>query len=148
MRNIAPKIIAALCILSALMTTATSASAQTPQGMKIDIPFRFSVVGRTLSAGRYSVKRISQTSSAYAIQSQDGAGSVIVITTASLNGGSGEAEPRLVFNKYGGRYFLAEMWMPDSDTGNHVPQSKAERSLRRELAGTNAKPQQVALLAR
>lgn len=148
MQNIALKTTATLCILSLLMTTAISASAQTPESMTIDIHFRFSALGQTLSAGRYSVKRIAQSGTTYAIQSEDGKEAVIVLTTASLGGGNAEAQPKFVFNNYGGRHFLSEMWMPGSNKGNYVPQSKVERSLRRELAGTNAKPQQVAVLAR
>lgn len=114
--------------------------------MTFDIPFRFSVTGRTLSAGQYSVRRISQSSAAYAIQSRDGREAVIVLTTASLGGG--HAEAKLVFNNYGGRHYLSEVWMPGSNRGNHVPQSKTERALRRELASANAEPQKVALFAR
>ena len=148
MRNIALKTIASFCILSALMVTSINARAQAAENMTIDIPFRFSVGGKTLPAGRYSVKRASTSVSAYTIQSRDGSETVIVLALASLDNDGTEAKPKLVFNNYYGRHFLSQVWMPGSNTGNHVPQSKAERAFKRELASTNAQPQQVALLAR
>ena len=150
MRNIALKTIASFCILSALMVTSINARAQAAENMTIDIPFRFSVRGKTLPAGRYTVKRASLSVSAYTIQSRsvDGGDAVIVLALPSLNGGNAEARAKLVFNNYYGRHFLSQVWMPGSNTGNHIPQSKAERAFKRELASTNAQPQQVALLAR
>ena len=148
MKNIILKTIASLCIMSVLMMTAISARAQSSVGMTIDIPFRFSVGGKTLEAGRYSVKRDSPTASAYVIQSREGSEAVIVLGFPTLGGGIAQENAKLVFNNYYGRHFLSQVWMPGSDTGNHIPQSKAEREFKRELASTNAQPQQVALLTR
>ena len=148
MKNITLKTIASLCIMSVLMMTAISARAQSSVGMTIDIPFRFSVGGKTLEAGRYSVKRNSQSTSAYIIQSRDGSEAVIVLGVPSLGGGISQENAKLVFNNYYGRHFLSQVWMPETNTGNHISPSKAEREFKRELASTNAQPQQVALLAR
>lgn len=149
MRNTALKTAATLCIMLALMMNSIVSYAQTSENMNVDIPFQFSVGGKTLSPGRYTVKRNSQFSSAYIIQSRDGGDSVIVLTIASLiSDRVADRRAKLVFNAYGNRHFLSQLWMPSRNTGNHIPQSKAERRLKQELASTNVEPRQIALLAR
>jgi hypothetical protein len=53
---------------------------------------------------------------------------------------------KLVFNKYGDKYFLSSVWMPGRGVGNALPTSKteSETALRAALAPTS----QVVLFAR
>jgi len=128
----------------------TSAHAQTSSVQTASIPFDFTVGDRTLPAGEYHVERLNPQSdpAAVALRSQDGKVSVNVLT---MPRGSGKAKdaPRLVFNRYGQRHFLAQIWRAADTTGMELPTSRAERRLRRELQmGTAPAQTTVALVSR
>ena len=145
MKNRISVTITTLSLFVALATT--SAFAQTSENFTVDVPFDFTVGSKTFSAGEYDVKKMNESSTALMVRSSDGRQAMVFLTNPA-NAKGAENVGQLVFNKYGSRHFLSQMWMPGSETGNHVPQSKTERALRRELASTNTQPQQVALLAR
>jgi len=42
----------------------------------------------------------------------------------------------LVFNRYGNQYFLEQIWSGGEQEGTQVPQSRSERTIRRQLAQT------------
>ena len=148
MKQQAFRIIATVGLFMACATAAINAQAQSAERMIINIPFAFSASNQELPAGEYSVKRISQNSSAFVIQSQDGRSAVIVLAHDSLQDDQQQARAKLVFHNYHGRYFLSQVWMLGYDIGNQVLESRAERTLRRELARKSAQPQQVALIPR
>jgi len=115
----------------------------------VNIPFEFSVNGKRLPAGEYSVKRYSITNSAYIIQSVDGKNAVSTLTIGGLEARGKRAATKLVFNKYGRQYFLSQVWT--GETGKQVPLSRAERALKQELARgstDDTQPRQIILLAR
>jgi len=44
------------------------------------------------------------------------------------------AEGKLIFHRYGDRYFLSQMWMPGNPTGRELPPSKAELETARTIS--------------
>ena len=54
-----------------------------------------------------------------------------------------QAESKLIFNRYGNKYFLSQIWTAGSKSGRELPKSQRET----ELAGKQAK-REVAVLAR
>ena len=48
---------------------------------------------------------------------------------------SGTSDPKLVFNHYGDRYFLSQVWFGDQGAGHALSKSRLEK----EIAGTTAK---------
>lgn len=109
-------IVAALIAALALpaMTTTLSAS-----DVRCRVPFNFSAGGRVLAAGVYSLS--TQSAGIVIRSSTDG---VIAITNSASATKAGD--PRLVFEKYGDRYRLKEVWMGGT-TGVELVRTKAER---------------------
>jgi hypothetical protein len=121
-----------------------NAHAQTSRVQKANIPFSFTVADKTLPAGEYTVERLNPESdkAVLAIRSADGSMNKIVMTTP-VQAGRTQETARLVFNRYGDQYFLAEVWTPADDTGMAIRQSRSERELARN--GGHRAPEQTAI---
>ena len=108
--------------------------AQSSREQTANIPFSFTVADKTFPAGEYRVERLNPSSdkAAIAVKSADGHLTKIVLTTPVQAGGEVRESAKLVFNRYGQQYFLAQVWTAADDTGLRLPQSKTERSLSRD----------------
>jgi len=93
--------------------------------MTANVPFAFSVGDKQLPAGAYAVREMDR---ATLIQSADSANSVLGIYYYA--GPSKADETKLVFNRVGNHYFLAQIWTSARDQGLSVPQSKLEKEMR------------------
>jgi hypothetical protein len=104
-----------ICMLAAIIIglTVISASAQTTGRFTTHIPFEFTVGQTNFNAGEYTVKVVNPESDriALSITSTDGRQSRIVLTTPKMANPKME-NAKLVFNRYGGQYVLAEMDTP------------------------------------
>ena len=132
------------------MLMAVAAHAQTPRVQTASVPFDFNVGGRTLPAGEYRVERINPQSypAAVVLRSKDGRLSLTLLTRNTESNGT-EGDARLVFNRYGERYFLAQVWHAADPTGLQLPTSTGERRLRRGLRiGAAPAQRSVALVSR
>jgi hypothetical protein len=98
--------------------------------MSANVPFAFSVGDKQLPAGAYAVRELDR---ATLIQSKDGATSVLGIYAYA--GPSKADETKLVFNKVGDHYFLAQIWTSARGQGLSVPESKLEKELRASNSG-------------
>ncbi len=92
---------------------------------RVEIPFAFNVRDTTLPAGTYTVE---QYSSATVAILNDQTGKAILALSAPERWGSTE-ESKLVFHKYGDRYFLAELWFAGKGVGDSLPMGKLEREI-------------------
>jgi hypothetical protein len=124
------------------MLAMTSANAQTASEVKVNIPFDFSTGKATLKAGSYTIKRTS--GSVMAIRSTDGKRTALVNAPLTVGARDSKAGERLMFNKYGDKYFLSQVWL-SVDTGRQLFTSGAETKAARDyrLANNNAKPQRI-----
>lgn len=125
---------------------ASSAQAQTlAREQTANIPFSFTVGDKTFAAGSYIVARINPRTdpSALVIKSEDGRSKKIVLTT-SVRAAKAQGSAKLVFNRYGDQYFLAQIWTQADIAGLELPRSRSERTL---LAGVGRErtPEQVAI---
>jgi hypothetical protein len=129
MRNHALGLIALLAF--ALASSASPARAQTPStdAMVVSVPFDFRVGDKALPAGTYVVGRLSQTSSAVLVRSDDGGPSAAALTGGSLQGGREDRKPKLVFNQYDGVYFLSQVWIPGRGIAVALSVSEEETAL-------------------
>ncbi len=122
----------------ALVSAVTSASAQTSSRIvSADVPFSFIVGEQHLPAGKYIVAATTNTGDTLLVKSRDARASAMRLSN-SLEGRRGEASVKLVFRRYGQRYFLGEVWGGDS-IGRQLIKSKQERSIERELASMSSK---------
>ena len=124
-------------------------SVQAQSGFRIQttIPFDFTAGESSLRAGVYAVETISDN--AVLVRSIDGKKSVMLLTRATEPGGK-QKPARLIFNRYGDRYFLSQAWLSAGDVGRVLHPSGAERRLAQELslAKGDAKPQKVQVAVR
>ena len=119
----------AMSFLASMLAGAT-ASAKSVNNMKAQIPFDFQVGGQLIPAGEYIVTALSEDDATLRISS--GKKMAIALTTAKEAKVNSELRSRLVFHKYGDQYFLVAVWGTDR-TGRELPESKRERSLRKEM---------------
>lgn len=122
-----------LVVVLALAGAVVSANAQSAGKIVSNIPFEFSVGYKTLPAGEYMVRSILNSGDAVMIQSADAKVSILRQTEATAQMKNNN-HARLVFHRYGERYFLAEVWNGTDSSGRQLFESQEERALESELA--------------
>ena len=121
-----------ITMLGLFLTLAVaSVHAQSRTKIEATIPFDFTAGETNLKAGVYSVKFISHN--ALLLRSADGKKSAIIVAPRAVAGDTKNAE-RMVFHRYGDRYFLAQVWMLRTESGRELDRSSAERRLAKEFA--------------
>ena len=120
-----------LATLGLLALLATN-SAFAQQGMTFDIPFEFRVGTTVMPAGEYKVTQ-SPNSGLTDIACETCKADARVMTHA---GGRNSTvnQSRLIFSRYGDRYFLSSVWQSGTDAGRLLPVSGAERELARRAS--------------
>ncbi|MBM3746882.1 MAG: hypothetical protein FJW34_13905 [Acidobacteria bacterium] len=124
-----------------LIGAAGTASAQTTLKLIADIPFEFTVGSKTLPAGTYAVDR--EWSNIIAFRSANATGAAFVIANPAQATAIAE-QAKLVFNRYGNRYFLAQLWTASGNWGYEIPKDRSQR----ELAQRAANHERVMILAK
>ena len=135
----------ALTVALALATTAAS-NAQTSNRIAADIPFEFTVGGQTLPSGQYAVRAANSQGNALIVESKNAKSSAMRLTDPIRPNKTNE-QARLVFHRYGERYFLAEVWSGSDSTGRQLMKSRQERAIERELASIQGSYETVEVLA-
>ena len=117
-----------LLITAALaMLGTTAASAQTVN-LQATVPFSFTVNRATMPAGRYSLRSVDNPGPALAIRNLDSnaTNTVLSIAFASTKDAS---KTKLVFHRYGGQYFLSQIWIAGNSRGREIPPSAREKEM-------------------
>jgi hypothetical protein len=132
----------------ALLMAVVSVQAQSSGKLEVNIPFEFQIGSRTLPAGDYSIKRLTQNS--VLVRSADGKRSAIAQTPKTITANEKGKQEKLVFNQYGDQYFLSQVWMVRGGDGRELYKSDAENQAAREqtIANGGAKSQKVEVAAR
>ena len=106
-------------------------------GIKVNVPFRFAIKGKTLPAGQYSF-----ISSQDKLWVQEASGrNVAALYAGALEGKVPDRDGKVIFDCYVGECFLSQVWIAGVDAGRTIPQSKRQI----QLAKTSTS-QQFALL--
>jgi hypothetical protein len=116
----------------ALATAVVSANAQSANKVVADIPFEFSVGYKSMPAGEYMLRSITTSGDALMIQSADSR--VTALRQSEATAQNKDNHARLIFHRYGERYFLAEVWNGADVTGRQLLKSQEERAIESELA--------------
>lgn len=127
----------------ALLGTTQAVRAQEP--VLANIPFAFTAGDTTLPAGEYRVQKVNESSAALLIRCTEGSPAIMVTTLPAVTNGPQE-KTKLIFHRYGDRYFLAQVWSAGSSRGRELPKSAKEKE--QALAANNAAPHQVTIVAR
>ena len=109
-----------------LLLAASSVYAQ--QKLTVDVPFDFMVGKRTLPAGAYEIDRdVAHQKIAFIHNLDNNTRSITSCQTVETTGPTEAA--KLVFHRYGNRYFLSEIWEQASGIGRQLSPSAAEREM-------------------
>ena len=138
MRNQVVKGITMLTMILAIAfaTAVVSAQAQSAKTVISNVPFEFIVADSTLPAGKYRVNR--SIGNALKIWTTDAAAFRLTNEIQP----SKDERARLVFHRYGDRYFLAEVWTGGGDPGRQLLKSRQERATEREMSSLASKTEQ------
>ncbi len=118
----------ALFALAALVTG--SAMAQ-EHAVKANVPFDFTVGNAHVPAGTYT---ISSTGSTSMVELRSDSGKVHIFGSAYSSGKQADGN-KLIFDKYGDRYFLHEIRCTTASTMNvDLPASKSEKWAQKQQA--------------
>jgi hypothetical protein len=112
-------------------SAAVSTRAQTAYSVRADVPFDFIVGNKTIPAGRITAHGVSSAMQGSLSITNPAAGKLALRNGRRLLGTRESNQGKLVFHKYGNRYFLAQVCIPGYQAWG-VVKSKEERSLERD----------------
>jgi hypothetical protein len=112
--------------LMALTVMASTQVARAQDPMVVKIPFEFAAGNTTLPAGEYSVK-ISETNQALLLVNRMNSEASVILTTNPAEAREIQTDSKLVFNRYGDRYFLSQVWSAGFSHGRQLRKSAREK---------------------
>lgn len=115
-----------------LLLTTVSAYAQTIN-VKATIPFDFIVNRSTLPAGAYSLQSMGSDGRVLLVRSSDNRPEALLVTNRSESRQAAE-KSKLVFHKYGDRYFLSQIWVAGNASGHQLPKSPRENEIAQDFS--------------
>ena len=115
-----------------MVASAAPANAQSNR-VWASIPFEFNVGGKALPAGEYEVKAFTQHANTLAISNKRLSKSAIRLSNP-IQAVAEAKTTKLVFHRYGPRYFLAQVWVAGEKTGRELLKSKEESTIESQLA--------------
>ena len=129
----------AISILVGVLAAGAQAQTSSAQKVVANIPFTFNVGQTELPAGKYTITVVNPSSDRKVLQirNADGRLSAMIQTTSLLRNAADNA--KLVFHRYGDRYFFAQAQMAGDATSLAAVKSKAERAEKEALAKAGKK---------
>jgi hypothetical protein len=105
------------------LASTQSASAQSTPLAEVTIPFAFQTSTQTLPAGTYRIDRESPY--LVRLQGSSNAGGFVMMHVAIKSHAADHGS--LVFDRYGDKYFLRQIWTAGETDGLECPKSRAEK---------------------
>ena len=120
----------ALTLIGALSLVLAAGSAFAQDEVRANVPFDFVANRATVPAGTYSITRLDMTSNIVVIHSLNKKANLMVGT---MKRGSQKTcdKTKLVFHRYGNRYFLSQIWVQGSSYLRELPKGKLEAEIAR-----------------
>jgi hypothetical protein len=116
-----------LTMLFAMSFLPARTQAQIIGNLEADVPFQFHVGKTTMPAGRYMIHKLEGSElTVMQISSADGKLSAL-FEVESAQARTTPEKSELVFNKYGDRYFLSEMYDEGNVDGSRLSPSRDEK---------------------
>jgi hypothetical protein len=113
--------------LITILGIATAGYSQRPYSVRAEIPFDFGVGYATLPAGQYILSGLAGRGF-LSIESQDRRAGALVVAHYGQRSRR-EDKTKLIFHRYGEKYFLSGMWYGGEADGFELPTSRVEREL-------------------
>ena len=135
--SIRMKLFAFAFAVAALAST-SHAFAQEPE--KVNVPFAFQSGSQHYPAGAYMIR--FESSHIILLQGRSTSGFIVTTSTESVK----PAETgKVVFQRYGDRYFLRQVWIAGNTIGNECVKSREEKQAQIALQKANATDVQLSL---
>ena len=106
-----------------LLFATASAYAQTT-ALKANIPFNFSVAGKSLPTGEYTIQSVGTSNRVLVLRGSDNSSKMVMANYCESARPSDKT--KLIFHRYGDRYFLSQIWTAGNSSGAEFPQSSHE----------------------
>jgi hypothetical protein len=118
-----------IALVFTLTFSPSKAHAQIIGEIEADIPFQFHAGDAKLPAGKYIIRTVDNTDlTIMEISSEDNSVSALFdVRDAEAN--AAPAKTELIFNKYGGSYFLAKLFDEGNPNGSSVAESRYEKRI-------------------
>lgn len=138
------RILSSFAIVGLLLTLVVAhVSARVAGRIVVKVPFSFTVGDKTLPPGEYFIVRNTQLSAeGLMIRSTDGRNGAFALTKSVQTEDRQEAS-QLVFNRYGERYFLSQVWTSGQNNGRELFTSRAEDAYAHQAAQNGGEVQKV-----
>ena len=133
-------ILIATIILAGTFTVSAQAQSTGAQKVVANIPFAFNVGNTNLPAGKYTITVLNPTSDRRILQIRSANGRSTAVTQTTNVIGNVSDDAKLVFHRYGSRYFFAQAQMAGETTGLAATTSNAESAHKQTgaVAGTKS----------
>ncbi|HSE31392.1 MAG TPA: hypothetical protein VLA93_07420 [Pyrinomonadaceae bacterium] len=128
-----------LAVALAFVTAVASTNAQSRRS-RAEVPFEFVANNMTLPAGQYYIADLSTGREIVKIINTKQAKTVFAMTIP-LSRNRDSEKAKLVFHRYGNRYFLAEIWAAGEQEGQKLRKSREEKAIENEMAAISSKTQ-------
>ena len=102
---------------------------QAQDRMLVNVPFDFTVGTTTLSAGDYSVNRVTDWNGAVVLRDQNEPNNAKFVNTNAAEAVTAPSKSKLVFHRYGNRYFLSQIWIEGNIRGRELARPTAEKAM-------------------
>jgi hypothetical protein len=132
--------------LLALSIMAMTQVALAQDSMVVNIPFEFVAGKATLPPGEYIVQAPESRPAIFLIHRSIPHASVVLMTNSAESRDPQQSASKLVFNCYGNRRFLSQVWKAGYSQGKQLPKSPREKELSR--VASNETKSEVTLVAR
>ncbi len=119
-----------LLVVLALMMVGESV-AQTIR-LKADVPFEFIVNGSTLPPGQYTIQSFGTADGKTLLVRNANKNENAMVNSINVESRESASETKLIFHRYGDRYFLAQVWVEGNERGHEMPKSHRESELARD----------------
>jgi dienelactone hydrolase len=124
-----------LLLMAVFVSAAVSASAQSAYGVRADVPFDFNVGDKTIPAGKITARPVNANDAGTMSIQNFAKGQHAFRMAHKLYSADSSDKAKLVFRKYGDRYYLAQIWIPGYRAWE-INKSRSERALEREMRAT------------
>jgi len=117
-----------MAAVMALTAMAMTRVAQAQEAMVVNVPFDFVAGNQNLPAGEYAVK-VSQTDARILLIERKDATASMFVGTNPVDANKTQSESKLVFNRYGDRYFLSQVWNEGNSRGRQLMKTAREKEI-------------------
>lgn len=115
-----------LLACGAMLTLAVNWGAA--QTVRANIPFNFVAGSASLAAGEYMVEGAGLSDQILQLCGVKSRGCIVMLAS-EVGSSRGAIQGKFVFHRYGGQYFLSEVWSPNDGLVKTLPESRRERQL-------------------